>query len=368
MLRTPYYQFHKDHGARFVDFAGWQMPILYRSIIEEHRHVRASGGLFDVSHMGRLRLSGVHARRLLERVLTRRISDMSEQHCRYSLICNEAGGTIDDVLVYRFEDHWLIVCNAANRQKVLQHINAAVGDWRVKIEDQTESTAMVAMQGPKVMDLIGKFSSEVPALKRYAFCLKNLLVLKMTISRTGYTGEDGVEVIMGAKAAPMAIKLLYRDAADGAEATLVPAGLGARDTLRMEAGMPLYGHELDETIDPLSAGLDFAVSLDKDTHENSEPFIGQDALKKIAADGPRRRLCGLCLEGRRTPRQHMQVRGGDQPVGLVTSGCLSPTLDHPIAMAFVDADSAAPGTALNVMIGERGVAAEVVELPFYRCP
>ena len=364
MLRTPFHKFHEENDAQFVDFCGWQMPIRYRSILEEHRQVRGGGGMFDVSHMGRIRISGVHARRLLERVLTRRVSDMAPQRCRYSLICNDQGGTLDDVIVYRFDDQWLIVCNAANRVKVMDHLRAQAGERRVKIDDQTESTAMVALQGPNIMGLMGKFSSEVPSLKRYAFCIKNLMILKLTISRTGYTGEDGIEVIMGASMASMAVKLLYQQHAGGADLAL--AGLGARDTLRLEAGMPLYGHELDETVDPLSAGLDFAVSLDKDTDDGGEPFIGQDALKRIQAQGPKRRLVGLRLEGKRTARAAMAVRHGDVSVGNVTSGCLSPTLGYPIAMAYIDADTIAAGRELNIDLGRTAVAAKIVPLPFYK--
>ncbi len=225
MKRTPFYDFHKQHDARFVEYAGWEMPILYTSIIEEHQQVRSSGGLFDVSHMGRVKFSGRHARRFLERLLTRRVSDMKENTCRYSMICNENGGVLDDVLVYRFDDHWLLVNNAANHQKLMAHYEQLKGDMSVKIEDQTDSTAMVAVQGPKVIDFIGNFSSEVPTLKRFNFRVKNLMVLKMTISRTGYTGEDGVEVILPAKMAGMALKLLMNDKATG---IIKPVGLGAR--------------------------------------------------------------------------------------------------------------------------------------------
>ena len=365
MQRTPFYQFHAEHGARFVDFAGWEMPIMYRSIIEEHQQVRASGGLFDVSHMGRLKIAGRHARRFIERMVTRRVSDMEEGRCRYALVCNERGGTMDDVIVYRFADHWLMVVNASNREKILGHFTQQVGDMAVQIEDQTLSTAMVAVQGPKVMELIGKFSSEVPTLKRYAFCVKNLLILKMTISRTGYTGEDGVEVILGANMASMAIKLLLKDKAQDA-AAIQPAGLGARDTLRMEAAMPLYGHELDEETDPLSAGLAFAVSLDKDQDERGERFIGQDALKQIAAEGPKRRLIGLRLDGKRTPRQGMAVIQNGSAIGKVTSGCLSPTLGYPIAMAYVPSEVANAGATLQIDLGGNSIDAQIVKLPFYK--
>jgi aminomethyltransferase len=367
VLQTPFYSFHQEHGAKFVDFAGWEMPISYGSIIEEHQQVRQSAGLFDVSHMGRVKFSGRHARKFLEHVLTRRITDMPEMTCRYSLVCNEAGGVLDDVIVYRFSDHWLLVVNASNRLKLLEHFNRAKGDYVVQIEDQTESTAMVACQGPKVMDMIGHFSKEVPQLKRYSFCTKNLMILKMTISRTGYTGEDGVEVILGAKMAPMAIKLLMKDKAEAA--VMKPIGLGARDTLRLEAGMPLYGHELDEQTDPLAAGLGFAVDLTKGEPTDGPEvpaFIGQQALMQIQAAGPSKRLVGIQLQGKRTPRQGMGVRVGDDVRGQVTSGCLSPTLGVPIAMAYLDPAQAQVGQEINIAIGSQRVSGEIVPLPFYK--
>jgi len=366
LLRTAYHDFHQQRGAHLVDFAGWEMPLRYGSIHDEHKQVRNGGGLFDVSHMGRIRLAGLHARRLLERTLTRRVGDMKPLSCRYTLMCAADGGTIDDCLVYRFDSDWLLVCNASNREQVLEHLQRESADLKVKIQDETIKTAMVALQGPNVMDLIGRFSKEVPTLGRYRFCIKNLLILKLTISRTGYTGEDGVEVIMPANSAAMAMKLLA--GGKGASPPLPPIGLGARDTLRMEAGMPLYGHELDRSTDPISAGLSFAVSLDKGEAENEPTFIGQEALRRIADEGPARRLVGLRLEGPRTARQGMAVKHGDDAIGQVTSGCLSPTLGHPIAMAYVDREHAGTGTTLHVDLGRAAAEAQVVDLPFYRRP
>ncbi|MDX1681951.1 MAG: glycine cleavage system aminomethyltransferase GcvT [Phycisphaeraceae bacterium] len=368
--KTPFHSFHADHGAHFVEFAGWEMPIRYGSIQDEHEQVRQRAGLFDVSHMGRIHFTGRHARRLLERALTRRVSDMEPGQCRYALICNEAGGTIDDVLVYRYPDHWMLVVNAANRKDALAHLQnvAETDDLTVEIDDVTFETAMIALQGPDVMDRIGKFSQEVPGLKRYRFCEKSLMVLKMTISRTGYTGEDGVEVILPAKQAAMAVRLLIsQGGGNGDDPTegIQPVGLGARDTLRMEAGMPLYGHELDRETDPLSAGLTFAVDLDKHDHDNGERFVGQAALEQIQADGPTRKLVGLKLDGRRTPRQGQTVIVGDDQ-GTVTSGCLSPTLGHPIAMAYVPAEHAEAGTAVEVDLGRKQIEGEIVSLPFYK--
>ncbi|QQE11130.1 glycine cleavage system aminomethyltransferase GcvT [Planctomycetota bacterium] len=364
MKKTPFYKFMQDNGAKFVDFAGWEMPISFGSIIEEHNQVRNSGGLFDVSHMGRVKFSGRHARRFLERLLTRRISNMKEGQCRYSLVCNEDGNVLDDVLIYKFEDYWMLVVNASNREKLLKHFDDVKGDLVVKIDDQTESTAMVAVQGPKVMEMIGQFSKEVPSLKRYGFCQKNLLILKMTISRTGYTGEDGVEVILGANMANMAVKLLLKDKGD--DAAVKPCGLGARDTLRMEAGMPLYGHELDEETNPFEAGLDFAVSLDKDIDEMGEKFIGQEALKKVKAEGLKKTLVGLKIDGKRTPRQGMTVKNGAGELGIVTSGCASPTLGCPIAMAYVKPGTVGAGDKVIVELGSAEIEAEVVALPFYK--
>ena len=373
LKQSPFKNFHAEHGGKMVDFAGWEMPLHYGSIRDEHRQTRESGSIFDVSHMGRLSVSGRHARRLVETVLTRKVSDMAVKTCRYALVCNPRGGVMDDVLVYRYDDHWLLVVNAANRAKVWDHLQAVARDHdlAVKLNDETEKTAMLAVQGPAVIAKIGEFSKEVPTLKNYGFAIKNLLVLKMTVSRTGYSGEDGVEVMLGAGMASMAVKLLLKD--KGESAAIRPAGLGARDSLRLEAGMPLYGHELTEDIDPLTAGLGFAVSLDKHVPEAGDGsavevprFIGQDALERIAEAGPTRRRVGLVLEGRRTPRQGAAVLRDGRELGQVTSGCLSPTLDRPIAMACLPADAAAVGDAVQVVVGAEQAEAEVVALPFYR--
>lgn len=371
MLKTPLHKFHVDAGAKMVDFAGWEMPIMYTGIHEEHQQVRTSGGLFDVSHMGRVKVTGRHARRFLERLCTRKISDMDAGQCRYSLVCNDQGGVRDDVIVYRMDDDdFLVVVNASNREKLLGHMEQvrASGELAVKIDDQTMSTAMVALQGPKVMGLISKISSEVPTLKRYRFAIKNLIVMKLIVSRTGYTGEDGVEVILPGSMVGMALSLLLKDVnMKAADALIKPAGLGCRDTLRMEAGMPLYGHELGEEINALECGVDFAISLDKDQGERGEKFVGMDALKRtVASGGPKRKLVGISFEGKRTARQGMAVAAGGREVGVVTSGCLSPTLGHALAMAFVDVGAAEPGNAVSVDTGRGVLAGRVSKLPFYK--
>lgn len=381
MLQTPLHQFHLKRHAKMVDFAGWDMPIMYSGeggaggggggIIAEHQQVRTSGGIFDVSHMGRVRISGRHARRLLERVCSRRISDMQQGQCRYSLACNEHGGVHDDIIVYRYEDDlFTVVVNASNREKMLRHFESvrAAGDLTAKIEDETLKTAMVALQGPKVMELVGRFSREIPTLKRYRFAVKNLVVVKLTVSRTGYTGEDGVEVILPASMVDMALKFILKDAGiDEANGIIKPAGLGCRDTLRTEAGMPLYGHELGEDINAFSCGVDFAISLDKDQDERGEPFVGMDALKRTRDEGgPKRKLVGLALEGKRSARQGMKVLAGGTEVGVISSGCLSPTLGHPIAMAFVDREITGDGTSIEVDTGKDfRIPGKIRKIPFY---
>jgi aminomethyltransferase len=375
MLRTPLYQFHLDHGAKMVDYAGWEMPMMYTGILPEHQQVRSSGGIFDVSHMGRLRFTGRHARRFLERVCTRKIADMDAGQCRYSLLCNEAGGVHDDVIVYRIDDdEFLMVVNGANREKVVGHfqqvLGASGGDMAVKIEDQTLKTAMIAIQGPKVMGLVSRVSSEVPTLKRYRFAVKNLVIMKLIVSRTGYTGEDGVEVILPAEGVPTAMALLMKDVNTKAEgAAIRPAGLGARDSLRMEAGMPLYGHELGDEINALECGVDFAISLDKDQGERGQAFIGMEALKRTAAaGGPRRKLVGVAIDGKRTARQGNPIMAGGKQVGAVTSACLSPTLGHAIAMGFVETGRTEPGSAVQVDTGRGVLEGKIAKLPFYKPP
>ncbi len=371
MLKTPLHQFHIDHGAKMVEFAGWEMPLVYKpGITAEHHQVRSSGGIFDVSHMGRLYIKGRHARRWLERACTRRIADMQARQCRYSLMCNERGGVRDDVLVYRMDDdEFMVVCNASNRDKIVAHLHEIQGDFKATLDDRTLKTAMIAVQGPKVMDVFAKFSKEIPTLKRYRFTEKNFLVMKVLVSRTGYTGEDGVEVILPANMVGVAIKMVLKDIDMNAEDAIIkPAGLGARDTLRTEAGMPLYGHELGEDINALSCGVDFAINLDKDQDELGEKYIGCEALQKTRdAGGPQRTLIGLDVEGKRTPRQGMTVVKGDKPVGVVTSGCTSPTFEKPIAMALVDREHAADGTELRVDSGRDAFfETRVRPLPFYK--
>ncbi|MEM1329680.1 MAG: glycine cleavage system aminomethyltransferase GcvT [Planctomycetota bacterium] len=373
LLKTPLHKHHVEAGAQMVEYAGWDMPLRYTSVQEEHRQVRRSGGMFDVSHMARFEFKGLHARRMLERLCTRRISDMQHGQARYTLLLNERGGVKDDALVYRLDDdEFMMVANGANRLKLLAHFDDVQqgAEYKVKLTDKTLKTAMVAMQGPKVMELISTVSKEVPSLKKYRFTVKNLMVIKLIVSRTGYTGEDGVEVILPSAMVDTAMKLLLKDVdRDDPDAVVKPIGLAARDTLRLEAGMPLYGHELSEERDALSSGLGFAMTLDKDGDEHGEAFIGLDALRAIqAAGGPKRRLVELRSSEKRTPRQGMPVLIGDEPSGEVTSGCQSPTLECGIAMAYVDAGQSEVGTAVEIDAGRARISAEIVPMPFYKAP
>ena len=368
MLKTPFNKLHHELGARMVDFAGWEMPLLYTGIIEEHKQVRTSGGMFDVSHMGRIWFTGKDARRFLERLCTRRISDMAPGQCRYALVCNKEGGVRDDVLVYRLdESEFMLVVNASNREKLLEHFTEIGGDLSFGVDDRTFTTSMIALQGPKVMELIAQFSQEIPALKRYRFVTKDLLMAKALISRTGYTGEDGVEAIMPLSMAGVAMGMLEREVDyKKPDAVIKPAGLGARDTLRMEAGMPLYGHELGEDIPAWASGLSFAINLDKADHDPGEQFFGYEAVKAHAENGTPRTLVGLNIEGKRSARAGMPIHQDEYVVGFVSSACVSPTLGRPIAMGYVDAAIGDVGARLTIEAGGRMLDATVVKMPFVK--
>ncbi|MAD81302.1 MAG: glycine cleavage system aminomethyltransferase GcvT [Pirellulaceae bacterium] len=364
LLKTPLHQWHVDHGGRMVDFAGWSMPVQYTSIVSEHQATRTGVGLFDISHMGRLRFDGAGSAAFLDQLLTRRVVGIGAGLIRYSLVVNESGGILDDVLVYYLtepcgESFHMLVVNASNRQKIVDWIQGHLTpEHGVRFEDQTTDTAMIAVQGPNAIRLVEPLvDTPVAALKYYSGAVTQIRGAPGIVSRTGYTGEDGCELIVPAADAATLWEQL---AEDGAALGLQPAGLGARDTLRLEAAMPLYGHELSEQIDPYQAGLGFAVHL-KDRH-----FIGHAALTKSkeAGDWPRR--VGLQMGGKRVAREQFAVLAAGEVVGAVTSGTYSPTLERPIAMAYVRSDVADVGTELEVDIRGRRVSAQVVLLPFYR--
>ena len=341
-----------------VDFAGWEMPILYAGILEEHNQTRSAASLFDVSHMGRLELRGPDAEALLQLVCTRQLGDAQVGQSRYSHVCNPDGGILDDVIVSRYSDHWLMVCNASNRDRIAAWLKQHAAGKDVQINDLTEQTLMVALQGPMVLNILAaKLPIPLGDLKRYRFKSGDFMGIPYSIFRSGYTGEDGVEMVLPAGVAPLLLPMVTGTLDDGLG--IRPAGLGARDTLRMEAGMPLYGHELTEQTDSISAGLAWCVDLGKD-------FIGVEKLREVAARGPGRKLMGLELEGRRIARPGAAVLDGSRPAGQVTSGTFSPTLGKSIAMAYIESALAQPGRRLDVNLAGKANPAVVVPLPFYK--
>jgi len=359
MDATPLCGWHRSNHGRMVDFAGWEMPVQYSTIVEEHLAVRSAAGLFDISHMGRLSLEGPETVDFLNRTVTIDVSRMKPGQVRYTLVCNHAGGILDDILVYRLDSHWELVVNASNRLKLLEWFEHTAGYAAIRLADLTTQTAMLAIQGPQAAQILRSFGLHAATELRYYNCLHVNCPsgAPALVSRTGYTGEDGFELTIPASEAVSVWEALLTA---GRPVGLSPAGLGCRDTLRLEAGMPLYGHELTEQIDPLSAGLDFAV------HFNKPEFHGKAALEIIHADRPSMRRTGLLLEGRRIARENSPVLADHQPVGHVTSGTFSPTLQRAIAMAFVPHGMEAPGQALEVDIRGSRVSAITTALPFYR--
>lgn len=340
-----------------VDFAGWQMPIMYTSIVEEHNAVREQVGMFDIAHMGRLWFSGADASLFLDLILTNHVEQMKEGQVRYSLVCNEEGGILDDVLVYKFSDRYLLVVNGANREKIVQWIESQRNSLQFEFKDETKSSFMLAIQGPLAENLLQPFVACTLADIPY-YCVTSTLFegIPVVISRTGYTGEDGFELICDtAEAISIWQKLL-----DAGGETIRPCGLGCRDTLRLEAAMPLYGHEMDESVDPNTAGLSFGVKL------NKADFIGKEAIEKIKSQGKLTKRVGVELAGRRIAREGATFVSGEETVGHVTSGTFSPTLEKSIAMGYLSAELAIPGTEIEVDIRGKREPAKVVKLPFYK--
>lgn len=360
LLQTPCHDWHAAHGGRMVDFAGWEMPVQYSSIVAEHTAVRTACGVFDIAHMGRIRLTGPDTVKFLDTLLTNDVAGLAIGQIRYALVTNDAGGILDDVLVYRFADHHLLVVNASNRLKILEWIEQHRTKFQVTIDDLSHSHFMLALQGPGALKLIQPLVDvELTTLAYYTGTPASIGGEQGIVSRTGYTGEDGCEVIIPAAGAlPLWETLIER----GTGAGLLPAGLGCRDTLRLEAAMPLYGHELNESIDPYTAGLAFAVKLD------AREFIGRSALVAAKANSRRPRRVGLELAGRRIAREGAAVLFGESSVGQVTSGTFSPTLQKSIAMAYLSCDHVAIGTELSVDIRGSREPARIVKLPFYKRP
>ncbi|MET9858688.1 glycine cleavage system aminomethyltransferase GcvT [Streptomyces smyrnaeus] len=361
---------HRALGATMTDFAGWDMPLRYGSEREEHLAVRSAAGLFDLSHMGEITVTGPQAGALLDYALVGNLSKLAVGRARYTMICDENGGILDDLIVYRLgqqdEPEYLVVANAANAQTVLDALVERQDGFGAEVRDDRDKYALIAVQGPAAAGILKQLTGfDVDGLRYYAGERDIVADKPALIARTGYTGEDGFELFVSPDDAVAVWEALM---AAGKDADLVPCGLSCRDTLRLEAGMPLYGHELSTALTPFDAGLGRIVKFEKSTNEGR--FVGRDALATAAErarTAPPRKLVGLIAEGRRVPRAGYPVVADGEVVGEVTSGAPSPTLGKPIAMAYVDAAHAEPG-AKGVAVDIRGSHEpyEVVALPFYK--
>jgi aminomethyltransferase len=357
---SPLTETHRALGARLIEFSGWLMPVQYRSIIEEHRAVRETVGLFDLSHMGELYVEGPDAGAALASALVSDPPSLAIGRAHYSMICTPDGGIIDDLIVYRLADaRFLVVANAGNAAVVSDALAERLVNLKAVLDDRALATGLLALQGPRAVDVLAPLTDvDLGALRYYAVAEGNVAGIPALVARTGYTGEDGFEVFVetGLTSELWEVLLAGVQAIDG-----LPIGLGARDTLRLEAGMPLYGNELDLDSNPFEAALGRVVKLEK-----PGDFVGKAALEKIARDGPARKLVGLIVEGRGIARHGYPVFSGERRTGVVTSGTQSPTLAVPIAMAYVAPGDAEPGTVVDVEIRGARVPARVVTLPFYR--
>ncbi len=366
--RTPLAGVHEELGAAMTDFAGWQMPLRYRSEIAEHNAVRTAAGLFDLSHMGELLVTGQEAAAALDYALVSEISAIRPGRAKYTMITDADGGVIDDLIVYRLGDEaFLVVANAANAVTVATELTERATGRAAVVEDRTEDYALIAIQGPRSAEILASLTeTDLPSLKYYASYQAQVAGRVVLLARTGYTGEDGFEIFAAPQDAP-GLWAALTEAGQGAG--LIPAGLAARDSLRLEAGMPLYGNELSRQTTPYDAGLGWVVKLGK-----ASDFVGRKALAAKANTAPDRLLAGLVSQTRRVPRHGYTVLWEGKPSGTVTSGAHSPTLGKPIAMAYLDADTAAAAaagdTADRLAFDIRGSAepATMIKLPFYSRP
>jgi len=360
LKRTPLFEAHKALDARMVDFGGWEMPVQYCGILAEHRAVRTHVGLFDVSHMGEFEFIGTGAADFLQRMTINDVKKLKIGQAQYSMMLYPHGGVVDDLIVYRVDnDHYLVVVNAGNIEKdwawVEEHLPRS-GD--LSVVNRSDRTALLSLQGPCAKNVLSLLTDlDLESLRYYHIVQGGVGGLAARVARTGYTGEDGFELFVPSEDAMTLWEILMTEGeADG----LLPCGLGARDTLRLEAGMPLYGHELHDQIDPLSAGLGRFVALDV------PDFIGRDALLRIREKGSGRKLVGFEMVGRGIARQHYEIQRNGERVGEVASGTFAPTLKKNIGTGYVPDHVAVPGTRLDIVIRGRPVEARVVPLPFYK--
>lgn len=358
--QTVLHQIHTDLGASFTDFGGWEMPVRYGSDLEEHAAVRNGAGIFDISHMAEIFVSGEQAAEFLDHALVGLASEIPVGRAKYSLICNQDGGVIDDLIVYRLgEHHYLIVANAGNRHPVAHALHDRREQFAVEVEDQSDDWSLIAVQGPLATSILQRLTdTDLSPLKYYSIAAATLADASVYLCRTGYTGEDGFEVLVGRDQAVATFSAIL---AEGKQDGLTPCGLACRDTLRLEAGMPLYGHELGEDITPFEAGLGKVVRL------TGRGFVGEAALDKLA-EHPGRVLVGLKGEGKRAARAEYEVLDPEtgEKLGKITSGALAPTLGYPVAMALIAAGKKQVGDAVIVDVRGSQMPFEIVNLPFYK--
>ncbi len=358
MKKTPLYENHCKLNGRMIDFGGWSLPVEYTGIIEEHRQVRNAAGLFDVSHMGEITVKGKDATQLVQKLITNNIAAAKEFQVVYSPMCYLDGGVVDDLLVYKYSnENYLLVVNASNTEKDFEWIRQNL-EGQVAVENVSDAYAQLAIQGPKAETVLQKLAGTALNEIKFFYFKPDVMLgeVKAILSRTGYTGEDGFEIYIPAENAAGIWEQLL---AAGKEEGIVPVGLGARDTLRFEAALPLYGHELSMEITPLEAGLGNFVKL------NKENFNGMESLSLQHSSGLKRTLVGFEMLGRGIPRNNYEVSANGRTVGKVTSGSYSPSLDKNIGMALVEAGCSAEGTEVDILIREKPIKARIIKLPFY---
>ena len=356
LKRTALFDLHLSQKGKMVPFAGWEMPVQYEGILSEARSVRSQAGVFDVSHMGRLYISGPQAPNLLDRLLPAPASDLKIGRARYAVLCNEQGGIIDDTVFYRLsEERYLLVCNAGNRPQVVPWIRQWADDYpNTLVEDTTEDTAMLALQGPDAPRIADILCPDHPSGLRFFGFIKSSIRGKETlIARTGYTGEEGFELILSAADAPEVWQAMV-------DMGVHPCGLGARDVLRLEAGLMLHGNDIDSSTTPLEAGLERFVNLD------DREFIGAQVLRRQRETGVERCLVGLLPNSRNIARHGFPIRAMGKVIGVVTSGTYSPTLDRSIALGYVSVQHSEEGSVVEVEVREKVLETEVTKLPFYQ--
>jgi aminomethyltransferase len=354
LLRTPLYALHQELGAKFVPFAGYAMPVQYKpGVLAEHLHCRARAGLFDVSHMGQLRLTGANPAAALEILVPGEIQALKPGRTRYTLLTNDSGGIIDDLMVTNRGDHLFLVVNAATKETDIAHLHLGLAG-RATLET-LDSRALLALQGPEAVAVMTRLAPDLATMPFMSARAATLDGIDCLLTRSGYTGEDGWEIsVEGADAERLARRLL-------AEPEVAPIGLGARDSLRLEAGLCLYGHDIDETTTPIEAGLDWAIGKRRRAEGG---FPGADIIQEQLDKGPRRRRVGLLPDGKAPAREQTEILSDGRRIGMITSGGFGPTVGGPIAMGYVAAAQAAPGTAVELLVRGTPRPARIVDMPF----